>query len=168
MNYVTYYKADMINGLGVRCSLFVSGCSHHCKGCFNQKAWDEQYGKPYTKEVEDAVMKYLAVPYVSGLTFLGGEPMEPSHQEHIWSLVQRVRKELPGKNIWLYSGYTLEELREMKTPYVEQILENVDVLVDGRFVLELKDPDIPFRGSRNQRIIDMRKTGKGDPVLLMP
>ena len=113
-------------------------------------------------------MQYLAVPYVSGLTFLGGEPMEPSHQEYIWSLVQRVRNELPGKDIWLYSGWTLEELREMKTPYVDKILENVDVLVDGKFVLELKDPDLPFRGSSNQRIIDMKKTGKGAPVLLMP
>lgn len=166
MNYVTIYKADMINGRGVRVSLFVSGCSHKCPGCFNSKAWNEDYGKPYTKEVEDAIMEYLKAPYVRGLTFLGGEPMDPSHQEHIWSLIRRIRSEQPDKDIWLYSGYTLEQLRSMDTPYVKQILANVDVLVDGRFVQALRDPDLPFRGSSNQRIIDMRKTGDGEPVLL--
>lgn len=166
MNYVTIYKADMINGRGVRVSLFVSGCSHKCPGCFNSKAWNEDYGKPYTKEVEDAIMEYLKAPYVRGLTFLGGEPMDPPHQEHIWSLIRRIRSEQPDKDIWLYSGYTLEQLRSMDTPYVKQILANVDVLVDGRFVQALRDPDLPFRGSSNQRIIDMRKTGDGEPVLL--
>lgn len=166
MQYVTIYKADMVNGLGVRVSLFVSGCSHHCPGCFNPKAWNEEYGKPYTQETEDAIMRYLSVPYIAGLTLLGGEPMEPSHQEYIWKLIYRVRKELPNKNIWLYSGWTLEQLRSMQTPYVENILSNVDVLVDGRFVQTLKDPDLAFKGSSNQRIIDMRKTGAGEPVLL--
>ena len=168
MNYCTIYKADMINGKGVRVSLFVSGCSHHCPGCFNAKAWNEEYGKPYTQEIEDAIMEYLKVPYVDGLTFLGGEPMEPGHQEYVWKLISRVRSELPDKNIWLYSGWTLEELRAMQTPYVKQIRSSVDVLVDGRFVQALKDPDIAFRGSSNQRVIDMKKTGDGDPVLLMP
>ena len=168
MNYCTIYKADLINGLGVRVTLFVSGCSHHCPGCFNQKAWNEDYGKPYTQEVEDAIIEYLKAPYVDGLTFLGGEPMEPSHQEYIWKLIERVRRELPDKNIWLYSGSTLEQLRAMSTPYVKNILANVDVLVDGLFVLSLRDPDLPFRGSSNQRVIDMKKTGDGEPVLLMP
>lgn len=167
MNYCTIYKADLINGLGVRVTLFVSGCSHHCPGCFNQKAWNEDYGKPYTQEVEDAIVEYLKAPYVDGLTFLGGEPMEPSHQEYIWKLIERVRRELPDKNIWLYSGSTLEQLRAMSTPYVENILANIDVLVDGRFVQSLRDPDLPFRGSSNQRIIDMKQTGDGEPVLLM-
>lgn len=168
MNYCTIYKADLINGLGVRVTLFVSGCSHHCPGCFNQKAWNEDYGKPYTQEVEDAIVEYLKAPYVDGLTFLGGEPMEPSHQEYIWKLIERVRRELPDKTIWLYSGSTLEQLRAMSTPYVKNILANVDVLVDGLFVQSLRDPDLPFRGSSNQRIIDMKKTGDGEPVLLMP
>ena len=166
MNFVTIYKADMVNGLGVRVSLFVSGCSHHCPGCFNPKAWNEDYGKPYTQETEDAIIRYLSVPYVSGLTLLGGEPMEPSHQEYIWRLICRVKKELPSKTIWLYSGWTLEQLRAMQTPYVESILKNIDVLVDGRFVQALKDPDLAFKGSSNQQIIDMRKTGSGEPVLL--
>lgn len=166
MNYVTIYKADMINGLGVRVSLFVSGCSHRCPGCFNAKAWNEDYGKPYTQEVEDAIMNYLKAPYVRGITFLGGEPMEPSHQEYIDRLVRRIRSEQPDKDIWLYSGYTLEQLRSMDTPFVKNILANVDVLVDGRFVQALKDPDLAFKGSSNQRIIDMRKTGDGEPVLL--
>ena len=122
MNYCTIYKADLINGLGVRVTLFVSGCSHHCPGCFNQKAWNEDYGKPYTQEVEDAIIEYLKAPYVDGLTFLGGEPMEPSHQEYIWKLVERVRRELPDKNIWLYSGSTLEQLRAMSTPYVKKYI----------------------------------------------
>lgn len=167
MNYVTIYKADMINGFGVRVSLFVSGCSHKCPGCFNSKAWNEDFGKSYTKEVEDAIMEYLKAPYVRGLTFLGGEPMDPAHQEYIWSLVHRIRSEQPTKDIWLYSGYTLEQLRAMQTPYVKNILANVDVLVDGRFVQSLRDPDLPFRGSSNQRIIDMKHTGDGEPVLLM-
>ena len=166
MNYARIYKADMINGKGVRVTLFVSGCSHHCPGCFNQKAWNEDYGKQYTQEVEDQIIEYLKVPYIDGLTFLGGEPMEPSHQEYVWKLIERVRKELPDKNIWLYSGSTLEQLRSMDTPYAKNILANVDVLVDGRFVQALKDPDLAFKGSSNQRIIDMRKTGDGEPVLL--
>ena len=166
MNYCTVYKADMINGKGVRVTLFVSGCTHHCPGCFNQKAWNEEYGKPYTQETEDAIIEYMKAPYVDGITFLGGEPMDPSHQEYIWKLVYRVRTELPDKDIWLYSGYTLDELRSMNTPFVKNILDSIDVLVDGRFVQSLKDPDIPFRGSSNQRVIDMRRTGDGEPVLL--
>jgi len=158
----------MINGKGVRVTLFVSGCSHHCPGCFNQKAWNEDYGKPYTQETEDAVINYMKAPYVDGLTFLGGEPMDPPHQEYVWKLICRVRKELPDKNIWLYSGYTLEELRAMDTPYVKQILSSVDVLVDGRFVQALKDPDLAFKGSSNQRVIDMQATKEGEPVILIP
>lgn len=167
MNYVTIYKADMVNGSGVRVSLFVSGCSHHCPGCFNSKAWNEDYGKLYTQDTEDAIIEYLKAPYIRGLTLLGGEPMEPGHQALLWRLIDRVRSELPDKDIWLYSGYTLEQLRAMKTPYSEKILSHVDVLVDGRFVQALKDPDLAFKGSSNQRIIDMRATGDGEPVLLM-
>ena len=111
-------------------------------------------------------MNYLKASYVRGITFLGGEPMEPSHQEYIDRLVRRIRSEQPMKDIWLYSGYTLEQLRSMDTPFVKNILANVDVLVDGRFVQALKDPDLAFKGSSNQRIIDMRKTGDGEPVLL--
>lgn len=111
-------------------------------------------------------MEYLKAPYVRGITFLGGEPMEPGHQEYIWHLIDRIRNEQPDKDIWLYSGYTLEQLRSMTTPYVKNILANVDVLVDGRFVQALKDPDLAFKGSSNQRIIDMRQTGDGKPVLL--
>jgi anaerobic ribonucleoside-triphosphate reductase activating protein len=168
MNYCAIYKADMINGHGVRCTLFVSGCHHHCAGCFNQKAWDEEYGIPYTKDTEDFLINHLKVPYISGLTILGGEPMEPSHQADVWNLISRVRSELPGRTVWLYSGYTLEELQEMKTPHVKDILSNVDVLIDGRFVQSLADPDLAFKGSSNQRVIDMKQTlQKGSVVLYM-
>lgn len=167
MNFCTIYKADMLNGYGVRVTLFVSGCHHKCPGCFNQRAWREDYGKPYTKETQDTIIEYMKKPYIDGLTFLGGEPMEPSHQKDVWELICRTRDELPDKTIWLYSGYTLEELRSMDTPYVKNILANVDVLVDGRFVQELYDPDLPFKGSSNQRIIDMRQTGDGEPILLL-
>jgi anaerobic ribonucleoside-triphosphate reductase activating protein len=170
MNYCTIYKADHVNGQGLRVSLFVSGCTHHCPGCFNQKAWSETYGKPYTKETENTVIDYLKNPYIMGLTLLGGEPMEKTHQQCVWELIKRVREELPTRDIWLYSGYTLEQLQgdTVKTEYTDKILSNVDVLVDGEFVQELKDTDLAFRGSSNQRIIDMQKTLEtGDVTLRM-
>lgn len=160
MNYCAIYKQDIINGLGVRVSLFVSGCTHKCPGCFNQKAWNENYGKEYTQETEDQILEYLNKPYIDGLSLLGGEPMEITHQEAICKLVARVRKELPDKNIWLYSGYTLEELQgdKVRTEFTDQILASVDVLVDGEFIQAQKDVELPFRGSANQRIISMKRT----------
>lgn len=165
MNYCTIYKADIVNGLGVRVSLFVSGCTHKCPGCFNQKAWSESYGKEYTQQTEDDIMQYLDKPYIRGLSLLGGEPMELTHQADMLRLVTRVRKELPDKDIWLYSGYTLEELLNgrVATEAALGILKKVDVLVDGEFIQGLKGPDIPFRGSSNQRLLDMRPFRLGKP-----
>lgn len=166
MNYCAIYKQDIINGLGVRVSLFVSGCTHKCPGCFNQKAWNENYGKEYTQETEDLIMEYLKEPYIDGLSLLGGEPMEVTHQKDICKLVTRVRKELPEKNIWLYSGYTLEELTsdKVKTEFTDTILRSIDVLVDGEFIQAQKDVELPFRGSSNQRLIAMKRTMNSDHV----
>ena len=169
MNYATMYPSDLVNGEGVRTSLFVSGCTHHCKGCFNVPAQDFSYGEPYDDAVRKEVLKHLERPYVDGLTLLGGEPMEPSNQEALLPLI-RDASEI-GKTIWIYSGYTWEQLTDPKnercrSSCTDEILSLIDVLVDGEFVLEEKDLSLPFRGSRNQRIIDVRKTRESGKVVL--
>lgn len=162
MNYANIKPYDIADGPGVRVSLFVSGCTHHCEGCFNSEAWDFSFGRPYNKDTEDEIMNCLARPFIQGITFLGGEPMEPENQGDVLNLIKRVRKDLPSRDIWLYSGYTLEtdmlsgKLSEYKSTY--EILSNIDVLVDGEFILEKKDISLVFRGSSNQRVIDMKKT----------
>ena len=163
MHYATIKYCDIANGEGVRTSLFVSGCRHHCKECFNQVAWDFQYGEEFTKDVEDKIISSLSPSYIRGLTLLGGEPMERENQEPLLTFLRRVRACLPEKDIWIYSGFTFEELLGKKesrafSPISEEILRLCDVLVDGRFVLEEKDISLQFRGSRNQRIIDLRST----------
>ena len=160
MNYAAIYEADIANGVGCRTSFFVSGCTHHCKGCFNEKAWDFNYGEPYTKDVEDYIISTLTPSNIDGLSVLGGEPMELVNQEAIISLLRRT-KEL-GKTIWIYSGYTLEELSDPNNkrchgPYTDEILKLIDVLVDGEFVLEKKNISLQFRGSENQRILYLHK-----------
>ena len=151
MNYGTIKKTDVANGPGVRVSLFVSGCRNHCKGCFNPETWDFSYGAPFTRETEDEIIKALRPSWIQGLSILGGEPTEEENEAALIPFLERVRKELPDKDIWLYSGNTYEELRGRR------ILELVDVLVDGPFVLEQKDAGLAFRGSRNQRILHLEK-----------
>ncbi len=163
MNYGEIKTTDIANGVGVRTSLFVSGCTHHCEGCFNEETWDFNFGKPFTKEVEDEIIDSLRPDYVSGLTILGGEPMEIVNQKVISPFIKRIKDELPGKSIWIYSGYLWEELNDTNNKRCHsedtpEILKNIDVLVDGEFKLDLKDISLKFRGSSNQRIIDVKKT----------
>ncbi|MDE7263339.1 MAG: anaerobic ribonucleoside-triphosphate reductase activating protein [Anaeroplasmataceae bacterium] len=161
MNYATIKKYDIANGLGVRVSLFVSGCTHHCKNCFNAVAWDFDYGNPFTREVEDDIISALHQPMISGLTLLGGEPMEPQNQRGLYEFLKRVKKEIPDKDIWCYTGYTLEtDLLKGKAhiDITDEVLSMIDVLVDGRFIEELKNLNLKFRGSSNQRIINMKQT----------
>lgn len=160
--YADIKECDIANGPGVRTSLFVSGCYLHCPGCFNSAIWDFNAGDVYTNEVEDKVIDLVNRPYITGLSILGGEPLIPERQEMILGLVKRVRKECPGKTIWCYSGFRFEEeiMGQMydNLEYTKQILETIDVLVDGRWMQELYDPMLRYRGSSNQRLIDMKKT----------
>lgn len=151
MNYAEIKKVDIANGPGVRVSLFVSGCRNHCKGCFNPETWDFDYGRPFTRATEDEIIEALRPSWIQGLSILGGEPTEEENAAVLLPFLKRVRAALPDKDIWLYSGYTYEALRD------KEILTLADVLVDGPFLLELKDAGLAFRGSRNQRIIDLRE-----------
>lgn len=164
MNYATIKICDIANGVGVRTSLFVSGCTHHCPGCFNAEAQNFQYGKPFDKKTEDFLISELQKPYVSGLTLLGGEPFEPENQRALLPFVRRVRGSCPEKTIWAFSGYTWEELCASRAETIasrarcevtDELLRLLDVLVDGEFVESLKDISLRFRGSANQRMIDV-------------
>ncbi len=164
--------ADSANGTGMRVSLFVSGCTNHCKGCFQPETWDFAYGRPYTPDMEDRLMKELAKSYYDGLTILGGEPFELSNQRELVKLIHRLRKELPDRNIWMYTGFTYDkDLVPGGCRYIEctdEILDSIDMLVDGRFIEELKNITLTFRGSENQRIIDMKQTREQGKVVLSP
>ena len=151
MNYAEIKKVDIANGPGVRVSLFVSGCRNHCKGCFNPETWDFDYGRPFTRETEDEIIEALRPSWIQGLSILGGEPTEEENAAVLIPFLKRVRAVLPDKDIWLYSGYTYEALQD------KEILTLADVLVDGPFLLELKDAGLAFRGSRNQRLIDLKE-----------
>ena len=156
MNYADIRPIDVANGPGVRVSLFVSGCTHHCEGCFNPETWDFHYGKPFGPEQEEEILSALSRPYIHGLSLLGGEPMEPENQPAVLRLVRRVRERFPDKDIWCYSGYLFESLRDSQVgEYSQELLKELDVLVDGPFVLEKKDLSLRFRGSSNQRLIDV-------------
>lgn len=170
MNYATIKKYDIANGLGVRVSLFVSGCTHHCKNCFNAIAWDFDYGTPFTEETEIELLKDLSHPMIEGLSLLGGEPMEPENQFGLISFLRKVKQQFPNKTIWCYTGYTLEkDLLEGRahTPITDEFLSYVDVLVDGKFEENLKDITLKFRGSSNQRVIDMKETLKNKQIMLL-
>lgn len=162
MNYGTIKKNDIANGEGVRVSLFVSGCTHHCRNCFNQEAWDFSYGRPFTGETEEEILAALSPSYINGLTLLGGEPFEPENQKVLTGFLRRVKERFPEKDIWCYTGYLLD--RELlpgsraRCGYTDEMLGMIDVLVDGRFEEEQKDISLPFRGSLNQRIIDVKAT----------
>lgn len=167
MNFATIKKYDVANGPGVRVSLFVSGCTHRCKGCFNAEAWDFDYGQPYTAKTEEEILSALDHSYIAGLSLLGGEPFDPRNQETVCGLLKKVRARFPQKDVWCYTGYTLDkDLKEggaAYTPFTKDMLENIDVIVDGEFVEALKDIKLRFRGSSNQRIIDLKRTrGSGE------
>ena len=161
MNYGNIKECDIADGPGVRVSLFVSGCRHHCKGCFNKETWDFDYGMPYTKETEDEIIRLLAPSYIQGITLLGGEPFEPENQKELAGLLKRVRETYPDKDIWCYTGYLydvdLPEGGRVHTEVTEEMLSYIDVLVDGEFIEEEKDVTLVFRGSRTQRIIELGK-----------
>ena len=172
MYYGTIKKTDIANGIGVRVSLFVSGCTHHCKGCFQSETWDFEYGSPYTKMTQQQIMDALNHDYIRGLTLLGGEPFEPENQRALLPFLRKVRAAYPEKNIWAFSGFTYEELlTEGSYPRceaTEELLSLLDVLVDGRFVEARKDISLRFRGSSNQRLIDLNATRQSGMVTLLP
>lgn len=161
MNYGTIKKYDIADGPGVRVSLFVSGCRHHCKGCFNAETWDFQYGKPYTKETEREILEALKPDYIAGFTVLGGEPFEPENQVEVVKILKKVREVYPEKTIWCYTGYLYDvdliEGGKVYTDVTKEMLSYIDTLVDGEFIEEQKDISLQFRGSRNQRIIELSK-----------
>ena len=171
MYYGNIKDCDIADGAGVRVTLFVSGCTHHCKGCFQPQTWDFRFGLPYTQETEDRLIAMLAPDYIDGLTFLGGEPFEPANQEPLLRLARRAKALYPQKTIWCYTGYTLESdllaASRARCEYTDDLLSCLDVLVDGEFVEEKKNLAIAFRGSENQRIINVPATlSTGRTVLL--
>lgn len=170
MHYGEIKNCDIANGVGVRVSLFVSGCTNHCENCFQPQTWDFEYGNPFTKQTEEKILSLLKPEYINGLTLLGGEPFEPDNQRVLLPFIKKIKKSFPNKTIWAYSGFTLEEL-ETKDSYpncevTAEILNLIDVLVDGRYVEKLKDISLRFCGSKNQRLIDMNKTRRTGKVTL--
>ena len=170
MNYAEIKYCDVANGPGVRTSLFVSGCSHHCPGCFNEIAWDFNYGKPFTQDTIDSIIESLKPDYIQGLTLLGGEPFEYSNQKGILPLVRQVREVLPQKDIWCFTGFLFDKdiIENMCKKWKEtnELLSYIDVLVDGRFVEELKNLNLKFKGSENQRTILVNESLKSGNVIL--
>ena len=174
MNYATIKWTDIANGEGVRISLFVSGCTHRCKNCFNQIAWDFNYGEAFDESVQDKIIKELGAGYIDGLSLLGGEPLEPENQLALYPFVKKVKEIYPQKSIWCYTGFVFDEktgsLHETHktTPITKQLISLFDVLVDGPFIEEKKNIRLKFRGSENQRVIDVQKTLRtGECVLYM-
>lgn len=163
--------ADVANGEGMRVSVFVSGCRNHCKGCFQPQTWDFNYGREYTPEIEQFIIDELSKSYYDGITILGGDPMEPENQEPVLRLLRRIKKEIPDKNVWAYTGYVYDrDLVPGGKRFVDgvtrELLESIDILIDGRFVEELKNLMLNFRGSSNQRIIKMKETLETGEVIL--
>ncbi len=172
MHYSTIKDCDIANGIGVRITLFVSGCTNHCKNCFQPQTWDFDFGEPFTEETEEKLLQMLKPDYINGLTLLGGEPMEPQNQRALVPFLKRVREAYPNKNIWCFTGFTYEILKtdgsHPRCEVTDEMLSLIDVLVDGRYVDELKDLTLQFRGSSNQRLIDMVKTRENGEVTLLP
>lgn len=169
MHYGEIKNCDIANGIGVRVSLFVSGCTNRCEGCFQPQTWAFDYGSPFTAETEEQLLAMLAPDYIDGLTLLGGEPFEPDNQRVLLPFLRRVREQYPQKTVWAFSGFTFEEMKtdgsHPRCEATDELLSLLDVLVDGRFVLAQKDISLRFRGSRNQRLLDMPATLKaGAPV----
>ena len=164
MNYADIKRIDVANGEGVRVSVFVSGCNHHCKGCFNECAWDFNYGNKFTEKQEEEVLKDLDHDYISGLTLLGGEPLEPANQEGLLPLVKKAKEKFPDKKIWCYTGFDLEKdvvgKMAKQSDTTKELLKYIDVMVDGKFEEDKKDLKLKFRGSSNQRILDVQESLK--------
>ena len=165
MNYATIKKTDVANGPGIRVSLFVSGCRHACSGCFNSEAWDFAYGKPFDDGTLDEILDALAPEYIGGFSVLGGEPFEPENSFAVLDVIRAVKDKYPSMNVWCYSGFTFEEL--INTDVAKDILALIDVLVDGKFEEDKKNLRLSFRGSENQRLIDVKKTLQSGAVTLL-
>ena len=172
MYYGNIKNFDIADGEGVRVTLFVSGCTNRCEGCFQPQTWDFTYGQPFTAETEDQLLEMLAPGYISGLTLLGGEPFEPENQRDLLPFVKRVKERYPDKNIWCFTGFTLDRLQDPADPkrceVTDELLSLIDVLVDGPFVLAKKNLTLRFRGSENQRLIDLNATREKGEVVLLP
>lgn len=172
MNYAEIKYCDIANGEGVRTSIFVSGCTHRCKNCFNKIAWDFNYGNEFTDEVTDNVLNSCAPEYISGVSLLGGEPFEPENQPALCEFLKKFKSLYPTKNVWCYTGYTYEELigqteSRCRTDKTDEMLDMIDVLVDGKFVEELHSVMLKFKGSSNQRLIDLKKTRKCGQIVTL-
>ncbi|MBO5459895.1 MAG: anaerobic ribonucleoside-triphosphate reductase activating protein [Lachnospira sp.] len=171
MNYAEIKYNDIANGPGVRTSLFVSGCTHHCPGCFNEIAWDFNYGKEFTQDTINDILKSLAPDYIAGLTLLGGEPFEYANQQGLLPLLRQVRQNFPDKNIWCFTGYLFDkDILEKMCPKWEitgELLSYIDVLVDGRFMESLKNLNLKFKGSENQRTILVPESLKSNKIVLL-
>ncbi len=170
MNYATIKKRDIANGIGVRVSLFVSGCTHRCKNCFNKETWDFSYGEKYTNETETLILSYLEPSFVNGLSLLGGEPFEPQNQRELVNLLRVVKEKFPQKDIWCYTGYLFDEelLKDSRArcEYTDEMLSLIDILVDGPYIEEEKDITLQFRGSKNQRVIDVKRSLSEKKIVL--
>lgn len=170
MNYAEIKPCDIANGEGVRVSLFVSGCTRHCKNCFNQIAWDFDYGKPFDEEIQDKLIAMLEPDYIAGLSLLGGDPFEPSNQRALLPFLKRVKNTYPKKNIWCYTGYTYLDggiaEEHARTEVTREMISYIDVLIDGKFEQDLYDIRLLFRGSSNQRVIDVKKSLSSGSVVL--
>jgi len=169
MNYGRINPNDIANGTGVRVTLFVSGCTHHCKGCFNPETWDFNYGSPFTEETRDKILSLLEPGYINGLSILGGEPMEPQNQRELLPLLKKVKEKFPQKDIWCYSGYLFDKEiinGRAHCEVTDELVSLIDVLVDGRFVEEKKNIVLKLRGSENQRVIDVRKSLEHKKVVI--
>ncbi len=172
MYYGEIKECDIANGEGVRVTLFVSGCTNHCEQCFQPETWDFTYGEPFTGETEKKILGLLSPSYINGLTLLGGEPFEPDNQRTLLPFIQRVRNIYPEKNIWAYSGFTYEELTQSaghpRCEATSELLSLIDVLVDGRYMEAEKDISLRFRGSRNQRLIDLKASRGAKQLIFLP
>ena len=170
MYYGEIKNYDIANGSGVRVTLFVSGCTNRCEGCFQPQTWDFRFGREFTEETENQIMEMLGPSYINGLTILGGEPFEPENQRTLLPFIRKVKEKYPDKNIWVFSGFTYDEMKldgtHCRCECTDEMLGLADVLVDGRFVLALKDISLKFRGSSNQRIIDLNRTRESGKVVL--
>ena len=172
MHYGEIKNCDIANGEGVRVTLFVSGCTNHCKNCFQPQTWDFDYGKPFTEETEAELFRLLSPRYIRGLTLLGGEPFEPENQRALLPFLRKLRRELPEKTVWTFTGFTWEELHtegsHPRCEVTDELLNLIDVLVDGRYVEERKDIGLRFRGSSNQRLLDLNATRASGELTLLP
>lgn len=167
MHYGNIKTFDISNGPGVRVSLYCSGCTHQCKNCFNPETWNFKYGNEFNNTAMDTILNAASTNQVSGLTLLGGEPLNPQNQECILDIIQKFKNKYPDKNIWMFTGYTYEHIQNWfnELPHTKDIINNIDVLVDGKFEEDLKDPELGFRGSSNQRIIDVPETLKTNNIV---